>query len=363
MREFAFMTGEAAFCGEDTGKEYAFFPGCGLGQWNPDAVAHAYAYLSKQLGAGLILNCCGIPAYWAGENEKFRTQLESLRTIWRSMGEPTLVLACASCVKTFERFLPEIPVVSLYEIMAREGICLPTRKHFSDAAVFDPCAARDKPAWKDAVRKLAGACGVLLADYDSDGKCCGFGGHMRIADPALYHSIAESRSLEEDAPYIVYCANCRDVFSREQKSCSHILELLFELDTAEAPTLEQRRENSLMLKQRMMRTYWNQDFEPASSAADTVRVVVPAEVQARMDERLITLGDVREAIARAEERKEGFINEQGDILCHLVKAYVTYWVLYRIKEENGRTTYLVLDAYSHRMHVREGSAALCGVLS
>ena len=56
-------------------------------------------------------------------------------------------------------FLPEIKRISLYELLAEANEILPIRV-FSEAAVFDPCAARDDSGMQFGVRKLAGKAGV-----------------------------------------------------------------------------------------------------------------------------------------------------------------------------------------------------------
>jgi ferredoxin len=52
----------------------AFLPGCQLSASSPDHVASCYDYLRNTLdgGVGLILQCCGAPALWAGNEEKFQ---------------------------------------------------------------------------------------------------------------------------------------------------------------------------------------------------------------------------------------------------------------------------------------------------
>ena len=49
---------------------------------------------------------------------------------------------------------------------------------------------------------------------------------MRTANPALYQSLAERQAGKSDLPYLVYCANCREVFLEQGKECRHILETL-----------------------------------------------------------------------------------------------------------------------------------------
>ena len=103
--------------------EYAFFPGCQLGASDPELVKQAYGYLiRKRPDTGLILRCCGAPAEWSGDEEKFNSETKEIRRQWESMGKPKLVLACPTCEKKFKTYMTDIPVMSLYEIIADWGL-------------------------------------------------------------------------------------------------------------------------------------------------------------------------------------------------------------------------------------------------
>ena len=72
---------------------------------------------------GVILGCCGAPAYWAGDDERLRANVERTRQAWNDLGRPTLVFACATCASLFSGSLPDIPRVSLYELLAGSTAC------------------------------------------------------------------------------------------------------------------------------------------------------------------------------------------------------------------------------------------------
>jgi Fe-S oxidoreductase len=116
-----FATSEGHFASSPKGKdtcEYAFYPGCQLGAFNPDHVLKSYDFLARTHDAGIILGCCGAPAYWAGDEVRLRENAEETRRQWSEMGKPTLVFACATCESLFALFMPEIARVSLYELLA-----------------------------------------------------------------------------------------------------------------------------------------------------------------------------------------------------------------------------------------------------
>lgn len=355
LREMDFAATEGAFAAAPKGREtcaYAFFPGCQLGASNPAHVMKAYEFLAGTYDAGLILNCCGAPAYWAGEDGRLQSHLEKLKEKWRALGEPTLVFACATCQLVFSLFLPEIPRVSLYELLAESGKIAPAG-FFAKAAVFDPCAARDYREMQLAVRKLAAEAGIEVEELKERHRCCGYGGHIRVANPSLYEEITGNRAAASEEPYLVYCANCREVFASRGKASAHILDVAFGLEPApRIPTLQEKRENSLRVKKELLKTKWDLDFEPEKHPWDEVRLILSEELQQKMEEKLIAAAEVKEAIWQAESTGDKFY-DPGDGMClaSLVKPVVTYWVQYK---EVSPGTYEVFAAYSHRIRFSKG---------
>jgi Fe-S oxidoreductase len=140
LREMDFNTTQGFFAAAPKGQktcDYAFFPGCQLGARNQNHVIKSYDYLNNKYGAGLILSCCGAPAYWAGDEKRLNDNAARLKKSWEDMGKPTLVFACATCENVFSKFLPDIKRVSLYELLAKDDAVKPARA-FPEAAVFDP---------------------------------------------------------------------------------------------------------------------------------------------------------------------------------------------------------------------------------
>ncbi len=350
LREMEFAAGEAALTLPGSG--VAFFPGCRLGMSNPAYVTRTYALLREKLGAGLLLNCCGVPAWWAGENAKFRGHLDALRAQWESLGRPKLIVACPSCEKTLAHFLPDMEQVSLYAVLS-ELTPAAAKPPFPRAAVFDPCAARENGPEKAAVRRLAAALGVECADFDSDGRCCGFGGHMQLANAALYRRIVQNRVSQREEPYLVYCVNCRETFLAAGKPCAHVLDAFFGLESG-VPALEEKRENARKVKTELVKEYGGGEFRPERRPWDGLAVETPAEVLEKMERSLIPLGDVRELVWRAERDGTGFQNGRGEVLASLNTGAVSVWARWRAETAaDGAARYVLLDVYSHRMQVRE----------
>ena len=350
LRNQDLASGEAAF--SLSGKEgtaYAFFPGCQLGAAHPDYVTRTFELLRERFGAGLISCCCGAPSYWGGDRERLDRNTEAIRKAWREQGKPVLVTACASCTRMLAMVLPEIPTVSLYSLLADA----PPSGAFPEegtVSIFDPCAVSGDPAVTSAVRRLTEACGVTVSDYDSDGKCCGNGGHIRLADPSLYLEVVRNRTADSEYPYVVYCVNCREVFRRQEKPARHVLEGILHFDAGETPHLDQKTRNSMEIKKTLLEKYAHEFWHPEAKPWDDLVLSVNTDVREAMEDKLISDADVRECIWAAEQSGEGFFNaEEGTCLVCLVRKALTYWVCYR-KTNAG---YEVTDAYCHRMHFRQ----------
>ncbi len=356
LREMDFSAGEAAAALAPKGKEtcsYAFFPGCRLGMSAPGLVKKAYRFLQEATSGdtGLMLGCCGVPALWAGDLERLQSNIDRLRGDWERLGKPTLVYACATCERTLREYLPEIPLVSLYRKMAEAGL-QPAEPGFGEAAVFDPCAAREDSELRGAVRDLAAAAGTALTEIGDVSRCCGFGGHIQVPNPELFQRFGEEAAAGAKAPYVVYCINCREVFLTRGKECRHILETYFGSEEGPLPSILEKRHNALQLKQELLKEEWDVDFTPETQPWDALRLAIPDELREKMERTLVSVADLQEAVWHAETGGDKLIGDDGWRLASLVKSVVTYWVQYRPSGEGDEVSFEVAAVYSHRMKWR-----------
>ena len=351
LRNQEFFSGEAAyeFSPDDAPCEYAFFPGCQLGAANPEYVEKAYEFLHDNFGAGIIASCCGAPSYWAGDKDLLEINTVSIREKWEKLGKPTLVTACTSCTKMLKMILPEVKVTSLYTLLDEKQVCGDLTE-FDTVSIFDPCSVYVTPSVINSVRNLASRCGTKISDYDSEGQCCGNGGHIKLADPELYGEIVRNRAADSEYPFVVYCVNCREVFLTQGKQCRHILDAVFGIGEKQLPHLAEKRRNAIMAKKNLLEKYRNFRFVPTTNPWDAINITVGSDVRTRMEDKMIDDSDVRETIYNAELTETGFYDPDSDTyLGCLVRSALTYWVEYR---KNG-DVFEVLDAYCHRMHFRE----------
>jgi glutamate synthase (NADPH) small chain len=185
---------------------------------------------------------------------------------------------------------------------------------------------------------------------------------MWLANPDLARDVVRRRIEASATDYVTYCAVCRDFFASSGKRTLHLLDLVTGQDldaraTRPAPGWSQRHENRARLKRRLLREVWGEDMsDPA--AHETIRLHIAAEVQARLDERLILVEDVQQVIEFAERTGAKLLNrESGHFLAGYKPSSVTYWVEYTPADVGGGSEhgFVVHNAYSHRMEIGQGA--------
>jgi Fe-S oxidoreductase len=381
-----------------TDSAYAFFPGCQLPASSPAGVRAAYEQLAGRLqgGVGLLLGCCGAPAEWAGREDAVTGAVEHLRTGWERLGRPRLILACSSCDRLLRERAPDVPVVSLWEVLDEiGGPALPARgvrparelpqsscrdtdtsRPAAGAAqplggttagrvlaLHDPCATRDRPAVRAAVRNLLHERGVEVVELSHTGKltqCCGYGGLQVIVDRGLAGAVVARRTAQDPHDYVVYCAMCRDLFARAGKPTWHAIDLLFggpaEDPARPGPRLTERHRARIRFRRDAVRELWQEG--PAPSEEAPMRLEIPAELREKLEEELITEDDLAAVIEQAERSGRRLVDAvSGHFVAHARPRVVTYWVEYSPGAGGG---YVVHRAYSHRLEILEGSTTSQG---
>lgn len=345
LRELDFNSREGFYASPGT-YDYVFFPGCQLTASLPLHMVKSFELLEMELHSGLILGCCGAPAVWAGDQKRKSDHTKLLRSTWESMNRPVIITACATCKDLLQKLLPDARLKSLYEVLDRMA---PIRYlPIKNAALFDPCSARKDGVQHAAVKSLAEKAGCDVQELKDGGTCCGYGGHIRIANPGLYQEITEKRSRESEKPYIVYCANCLEVFKSKNKPCAHILEFLFGAATTEIPSLEEKRRNTVRVKSEMMQKFENRGFHLQEEPWDALKISFSQKARKTMEERLICDSDLAQTIYQAETTGMYFTSGDGMFIASFSRKYVTYWVNY-IRMEDG--SFWVDSCYSHRMKI------------
>lgn len=335
--------GEASLVKGSFGCRYVFFPGCQLGAAEPELTADVYKKLTELYpDTGIMLQCCGIAAEWEGDINSFKEVLDDIRNKWKTLGKPTMILACMTCYKKFREYLPEIPLTTVYELLDA-----PANQHTGDYSIFNPCSARHEDNTRNAVHKLASDLGVTLhplAENEQYAKCCGYGGHGDIADKGYSNFVADKRISESPYPYITYCINCRDIFLNHGKEAVHILQLLFGKDTKPLPTMTKRWQNRLMLKEML-----SGETMEIKDNMNGITLVINDEIRNKLSSKHIFEHDIAEVIEFCHRTGRTILNTETSTLTgYKVVGNMIYWVEYKIL---GEKHFELINAYSHRMKI------------
>ncbi|NYB72695.1 NAD(P)-binding protein [Sedimentibacter hydroxybenzoicus DSM 7310] len=359
LRDMEFANGEkTALCkipkGFDKSK-YAFFPGCQLGASDYRYVIKSYEYLLKQNpDTAIMLNCCGAPAEWAGDEPIHRGVIETIRNCWLSTGKPTVIFACTTCRKMFNKYLPEISGIFLYELMEKGNINIDCANANEKASVFDPCTSRDEPALQNSVRALSSKGGFELEPLSHEGKyakCCSWGGQVSVANPSYSKEVVKARLSQSINPYIAYCSNCRDIFALTGKNVYHILDIVFNLNDSnrKPPTFTERRKNRVLLKQKIIKDIFNEEIMEQKDSK--TKLIIEEELKEKLSSEMILETEIEEVIEHCErEGKKVLDGGSGHFIGHLKIGTMTYWVEYDVCGDHCYTLY---NAYAHRMSIEE----------
>lgn len=348
---------------------FAFYPGCQLPASRPGRVRAAYEHLASRLdgGVGLLLGCCGAPAQWAGRESLAAEATAQLRASWETLGRPQLILACPSCQKTLMESAPEIPAVSLWEVLDEVGLpsgCGAAAVAVGGSpvvAVADPCAARDTPAVRAAARHLIARAGFELVELPWSGartECCGWGGLQVIVDRQLTQATVARRVAEDPHDYVAYCAMCRDLFAGSGKRAWHLVDLLFGGPMAgdpalPGPRLTERQQARARFRRDLLRNAWGEDGDPRAQD-DSTQLEISDEMRQKMDDELIGEDDLAAVIAASERSGRRLLDSAtGHCLGHARRRLVTLWVEY---SPLGQGRFAIHDTYTHRIEILDDEA-------
>lgn len=344
---------------------YAFFPGCQMAAIYPEHVIASYEYLRGRLegGVGLMLRCCGVPADWAAREDLLDGVMNDLKEGWAGLGKPIMIVACPTCHRTLEKHAPEIEAITLWEVLARlaGGGLEPPSSGGGRLAVHDPCTTRSRPEVQESIRVLLRSLGYSIEELSRSRdrtECCGFGGLMSAANPALAKDVAGRRASQSKADYVTYCAMCRNALAATGKRAAHILDLFFGPSSAdpwarEAVGYSERNENRFRLKRMMLESVWGKKEEGVEEY-EKIDLYIDDEVAATMEERRILREDVRKVIDNAEKTGKRFRDRRSRrCRASFRPAFVTYWVEYSAEGSGFR----VHNAYCHRMEIVEEGAS------
>ena len=252
----------------------------------------------------------------------------------------------------FRRYLPQIPVQLLTDFLWQRRVA-PKRKLTAEVAAFDPCPLRKEEGSRQHIRELAAAAGCRvqeLPEHGRESQCCSFGGQIDDTDRRYAKGLAQQRAAASDLPYLVSCANCRDVLQREGKTCIHVLDLMLGLERGdELADLEQRLSNREQAKAELIRTWFPGRSDELVRTEPAVALSCSPETRAKLSWERIRLEDAAAVIADAETSGRVLVDRDNSrCIAHGKVGHTTVWVEYEPAQGGGFRLY---NAYSHRMTI------------
>lgn len=360
LKDMEFTNGEKAFlCKIPKGynqSKYVYFPGCQLGASDPEYVVESYRYLLKHnTDTALLLHCCGAPADWAGDEDVHENAVQNIRSNWIKIGKPTLIFSCATCKQMFDKYMPEIKGVFIYELMSEWGIDIAKIAEDEVVSVFDPCTSRHEPRLQQSIRSLAEQAEFTLEPLPYEGqyaKCCSWGGQVSIANPSYTREVVKSRIRGGDKAYVAYCANCRDIFAKAGKPVYHIFDILFNLNDSGRlpPTFTQRRKNRVLLKKELLKEFWDQEEANMKQEYNKINLYMSADLKQKLSNEMILEDDIESVIEHCEDTGKKILDpKSGHFIGHMKVDNMTFWVEYAPKDDG----FELFKAYGHRMSIVE----------
>ena len=364
LRDMAFSNSEQfALAKAPAGKttaEYVFFPGCQLSAANYQAVEMIYDQLQTWYNGtvGLILRCCGSIAQWAGDQETFQQSRKELISEVQRLGNPEIITACSSCLRTFKKYYPELKVRSAWPIIDKMTPEIYRKIDGRTLAIHDPCAARYEKEDQDAVRSLIRKSGVTIEELPMNREkatCCTYGGNTWNANRELSHTAIDARIAQNTNDFVTYCAMCQDFYQGRGKTTYHLVDLLYSPEVVQKgeamPKADytMRHENRNRIKRHMLRKYWSEEMGESPSY-EQIKLYISEPVRQVLNDRLILTEDIQRVLEM--EQQSGFCmknQKTGHLLTHAKPQFVTYWVEYAPKDDG----YEIFTAYSHRMALEE----------
>ncbi len=358
--------------------KHVLFPGCQLTAARGGQLLEVFDFLNAHMpdGLGLMLSCCGIPAQWAGQEELALNHAQHLNKQWENLGKPTIILACASCKKFFDRQLSHIPSISLWEVLYAYKEHMPKATARFSCTIHDPCSARLDKSWQDATRMLAAHCGIDCFEAENNKNttsCCGYGGLVWCSQAELAEQVTMQLAKNLDHTGLASCIMCRDRLVQSHKPCVHFFDILpflsqnmtaSDMDNAlhmaaakPAPSLSARRANRVALVQEVVSNYGTENIQEYSFDQDQMRYALNGhnflelspELLIKLERKHILHQDVASAVLAVEKHKKRFLERESG---HYVGAWrsgqVTFWVRY---SKDAQNNYQLHDAWCHRMFV------------
>lgn len=220
--------------------KYAFFPGCAMSCYSPEATIKVWKELTGKLNdVGIVDLCCGKPLTDVGLSQRASKWLLQLESHLKESGCRSIVTACPMCYYYLKSKLQDgFKLLTVYEVLGetfKEGL----NNLNSKVAIHDSCPDRFEGTFATHVRNLFRNYQIVeMPHFKEKSLCCGAGGLVSCVDSNLAAMASITRAEEflvTDADLmVVYCYTCAQVFwvSQPKMQTKHIIDLALKTQDA-----------------------------------------------------------------------------------------------------------------------------------
>lgn len=213
-----------------------FWPGCAILSLGSEITEKTYSLLKTKIPElSYSTFCCGKPSMHIYEGKDFEKRINFIKKKLKENGTKKIYTLCPNCYVTLSEF-SGLCVQSAWSLIDE---CFPADKYNllkgMAMSLHDPCPVVKDIESAEHVRNILNKMGVEVLEFKNNRDktiCCGKKNMLMTINPEKGKKVFEARASQAPSKEIVsYCAACVDTFRNNSFNASHILELLWEIET------------------------------------------------------------------------------------------------------------------------------------
>jgi len=206
-----------------------YLRGCEYRENNSQVIDKTMSVLKKVDADPFILpdeECCGIPAYNAGNIGLFEKLIENMVEKIRESGADKVVTSCPSCAYAYKKLYPEfdqnieeVEISHIVEFLEEKKIKFNLKRDPYEFTFHEPCKLVNGLGKKDSMRDLLERTGLSVKTPRRHGEetfCCGSGGttvprlNKKLSSEIVQERLSELKRLSDEI--ITSCPTCKKTF-------------------------------------------------------------------------------------------------------------------------------------------------------
>jgi Fe-S oxidoreductase len=157
-----------------------------------------------------------------------------------------LFSSCPGCNKMFSKKYDNIETIMIWEYLADSDFPFPDYKG-KKMSIHDPCNVRKSPNVHNAVRKILKRMNIELIDSERNREkaiCCGASGYGKLPIGEIEAKATERAKDFDCNDVVAYCTSCTFLLGNVGKKTHHLIDLIFEEESAQIPLTEWREKKA-----------------------------------------------------------------------------------------------------------------------